>query len=67
MEGFRFFDLVRWGIADTYVNEYLSVEKTKRSYLAAAQFMKSRDEYFPIPLAQVNFSKKLYEQNYGWE
>ena len=67
MEGFRFFDLVRWGIADTYVNEYLRIEKTKRSYLASAQFRKNRDEFFPIPLAQINFSKKLYEQNHGWE
>lgn len=67
MEGFRFFDLVRWGIADTYVNEYLRVEKTKRTYLAEAVFKKNRDEFFPIPLAQINFSKKLYQQNYGWE
>ncbi len=67
MEGFRFFDLVRWGIADSYVNQYLNAEKAKRTYLAQAQFTKGRDEYFPIPLAQVNFSKKLYEQNTGWD
>ncbi|WP_353129559.1 RagB/SusD family nutrient uptake outer membrane protein [Parapedobacter pyrenivorans] len=67
MEGSRFFDLVRWGIADSYVNEYLSAEKAKRTYLAASTFEKNRDEFFPIPLAQINFSKKLYEQNYGWE
>ncbi|TJZ63023.1 RagB/SusD family nutrient uptake outer membrane protein [Sphingobacterium olei] len=66
MEGFRFFDLVRWGVADTYVNEYLQKEKTKRNYLSASVFKKNRDEYFPIPLAQINFSKKLYQQNYGW-
>ncbi|GGH19978.1 RagB/SusD family nutrient uptake outer membrane protein [Sphingobacterium alkalisoli] len=66
MEGFRFFDLVRWGIADTYVNEYLEIEKTKRNYLAASVFKRNRDEYFPIPLSQINFSKKLYQQNYGW-
>ena len=67
LEGFRFFDLVRWGIADTYVNEYLAVEKTKKTYLAASVFKKNRDEYFPIPLSQINFSKKLYIQNYGWD
>lgn len=66
MEGFRFFDLVRWGIAAEYMNNYFSVEKTKREYLNAAIFTKNRDEYFPIPLAQINFSKKLYQQNYGW-
>ncbi len=66
MEGFRFFDLVRWGIADTYINAYLQKEKTRRNYLAASVFKKSRDEYFPIPLSQINFSKKLYVQNFGW-
>lgn len=66
-EGFRFFDLVRWGIAAEMVNEYLNVEKTRRGvYLQEAEFTKNRDEYFPIPKAQINFSKKLYQQNYGW-
>lgn len=66
-EGFRFFDLVRWGIAAETVNEYLAVEKTRRgSYLSEAKFTKNRDEYFPIPKNQINFSKKLYRQNYGW-
>lgn len=66
-EGFRFFDLVRWGIAAETVNEYLTVEKTRRgSYLSEAKFTKNRDEYFPIPKNQINFSKKLYQQNYGW-
>lgn len=67
MEGFRFFDLVRWGIASEYVNKYLMAEKLKRNYLSASVFKKNRDEYFPIPLSQINFSKKLYQQNYGWD
>ncbi len=67
MEGFRAFDLVRWGIAAEYMNGYFQVEKTKRAYLSNAVFTKNRDEYFPIPLAQINFSKKLYQQNYGWQ
>ncbi len=66
MEGFRFFDLVRWGVADTYVNAYLQKEKTRRTYLSASVFKGGRDEYFPIPLSQINFSKKLYMQNFGW-
>ena len=66
-EGHRFFDLVRWGIASETVNEYLEVEKTRRGvYLQEAKFTKNRDEYFPVPKAQINFSKKLYQQNYGW-
>lgn len=66
LEGYRFFDLVRWGIAEETVNEYLTVERTRRQYLNEAKFTKNRDEYFPIPKAQIDFSKKLYQQNYGW-
>lgn len=66
MEGFRFFDLVRWGIAAEYMNDYFSTEKARREHLREAKFTKNRDEYFPIPKQQINFSKKLYQQNYGW-
>lgn len=66
MEGSRFFDLVRWGIADTYLNTYFAVEKTKRDYLKNGYFTKNRDEYLPIPYNQINFSKGVYKQNYGY-
>ncbi len=66
MEGYRFFDLVRWGIADTYLNSYFAVETTRTPHLAGAHFTKNRDEYLPISLNQINFSKGLYKQNPGW-
>jgi hypothetical protein len=31
-----------------------------------AQFVKGRDEYFPIPQPQINFSGGLYKQNPGY-
>lgn len=65
-EGTRFFDLVRWGIAAETVNEYFTKEKTRRTYMGEAKMTKNKDEYFPIPKNQINFSKKLYKQNYGW-
>jgi hypothetical protein len=66
MEGYRFFDLVRWGIAAEYLNTYFATEKTRTSHLSDAVFKKNRDEYLPIPLNQINFSKGLYKQNTGW-
>ncbi|WP_372931806.1 RagB/SusD family nutrient uptake outer membrane protein [Mariniphaga sediminis] len=66
MEGHRFFDLVRWGIASEYINNYFEEEKSKREYLREAYFEKNRDEYLPIPQQQLNWSKNLYEQNAGW-
>lgn len=65
-EGKWFFDLVRWGIAAEYMNDYFSVEKTRRTYLRDAQFTKNRDEYFPIPEVQISYVKGLYKQNFGW-
>ena len=65
-EGYRFFDLVRWGIAAETVNAYLNVEKTRKAHLKDGVFKKNRDEYLPIPLNQINYSKGLYKQNTGW-
>lgn len=66
MEGWRFFDMVRWGIAEETLNAYFETEKTRRQYLNTAHFTKNRDEYWPIPLNQINYSSGLYVQNPGW-
>ena len=66
MEGSRFFDLVRWGIADEVMNAYYAVEQTKRPYYLEAGFDSNREEYCPIPLAQINFSQGVYIQNPGY-
>lgn len=66
MEGSHFFDLVRWGIVAETLNNYYTEEKTKRSYYNDAFFDKNKEEYCPIPLAQINFSQGLYQQNPGY-
>ena len=66
MEGDRFFDLVRWGIAAETMNSYISVEQNKRVYYRGARFVRGRDEYLPIPNAQYNFSEGNYVQNPGY-
>jgi len=66
MEGDRYFDLVRWGIAAETLNGYLTVEKTKRDFLSFAHFTKGRDEYYPIPQREITFTKGLYHQNPGY-
>jgi hypothetical protein len=52
MEGHRFFDLVRWGIAVDVLNTYLEKEKLKRTYLNGATF-KATNIYYPIPLQEI--------------
>lgn len=66
MEGHRWYDLVRWGIAEETLNAYLAEEKTKRDFLANAQFTSGRDEYYPIPQREIDFTGGLYVQNPGY-
>ena len=63
MEGARFFDLVRWGIAEPVLNAYLTKERIKRDYLSNAKFTAGRDEYYPIPQREIDFTGGLYKQN----
>lgn len=68
MESIRFFDLVRWGIAAETMNAYINTERPRRPniYDQNALFTAGRDEYLPIPQAQINFSKGIYIQNNGY-
>lgn len=66
MEGSRFFDLVRWGVADSVMNNYYKKEATAHAYYQTAYFTKNKNEYVPIPIQQINFSKGIYHQNYGF-
>lgn len=55
MEGERFFNLVRWGIAEHVINvDYLTQEKKRRSFLTNANFTAGKNEYFPIPQRYVD-------------
>jgi hypothetical protein len=65
-EGQRFFDLVRWGMAAQVLNDYISMEKSRRTFLATAVFTAGRDEYLPIPQSEITFTKGLYKQNPGY-
>jgi hypothetical protein len=70
MEGHRFFDLRRWGVAEQVINAYLAVESGRRSFLAAATPYTSRYNLYPIPIIQVELSQvegdNRLQQNTGW-
>jgi hypothetical protein len=75
-EGHRFFDLVRWGIADVELNAYIAHEANFDNYLllkpggAVSVFTKGKNEYYPIPQAQIDAStvtgKATLTQNPGY-
>jgi hypothetical protein len=75
MEGQRFFDLRRWGIADVVINGYLDgvgggAEKSRRLHLASAETFTARHYLYPIPDLQIELSRvggtEMLQQNTGW-
>ncbi|MGC4037056.1 MAG: RagB/SusD family nutrient uptake outer membrane protein [Chitinophagaceae bacterium] len=66
LEGHRFFDLVRWGIAGDYVNNYLTTEATRLpNNLTGVNFSVGKNEYFPIPQQEIDLNPNL-KQNPGY-
>jgi len=71
-EGHRFFDLVRWGIADEVLNNYIAEEQTISPYLSGVSFQSGKNEYFPLPQSQIDLGGKdengepLITQNPGY-
>ena len=56
MEGHRFFDLVRWGIAAGEITAYKEKEKNIRAHLRNLVFRPGVSEYFAIPQLQIDLS-----------
>lgn len=64
MEGQRWFDLVRWGIAGDVMNAYREkyIDKEGKDM---SPFIKGKHELFPIPETQLN-ANPLLKQNPGY-
>lgn len=71
MEGQHFFDLRRWGGADTVIANYVNKEETRIPYLSLANTF-SLPQYgrYPIPTVQIELSRvgteDRLQQNPGW-
>lgn len=68
-EGHRFFDLVRWGIAATTLNDYLNYERGKvaASPFVGASFAVGKSEYMPIPQREIDIlGSDVIIQNPGY-
>ena len=65
MESERFFDLVRWGEAESVINKYYAEEANDCAIYKGAKFTKNKNEYLPIPYAQIAASNGHYTQNIG--
>ncbi len=70
LEGHRFFDLKRWGVASEVLNNYLTTEAETRAYLSDSNGFEDRHMRLPIPSLQIELNKveggSLYTQNPGY-
>jgi hypothetical protein len=65
MEGQRFWDLKRWGVAKSTLNSYLEKEKELRQYLINARFEDKHIRH-PIPQNEIDIMRGLLIQNPGY-
>lgn len=70
MEGHRFFDLVRWGIAEQELNKYFAYQGKITQDVKNGHFTTNKNEYYPIPQRQIDLSivdgKPTLTQNPGY-
>lgn len=74
MEGSRFFDLRRWGIASTTLNNFFKTEQNDvydgqhyAEYYKDAHFTPGKNEFWPVPYNQLYYKPGLYTQNKGYD
>lgn len=67
-EGHRFFDLLRWGVVEKEVNDYLTYEsKLLTGALGGSRFTANQDEYLPLPQSQIDLlGTDILKQNPGY-
>ena len=63
MEGHRWFDLCRWGIAKEVLDAY-NAQEVEEVQASLAPFVKGKHELFPIPRKEIDLNG--IEQNPGY-
>ena len=68
MEGHRFYDLLRWGVLDIAIPNYIAYEsKFLPNQLGDAKWDSGKDEYLPIPQRQIDLAgEDVLTQNPGY-
>ncbi|MEX8548658.1 MAG: RagB/SusD family nutrient uptake outer membrane protein [Mucilaginibacter sp.] len=70
MEGHRFFDISRWGIAQQALTAYFAFDGKTITDVAGAKFTPTKNEYYPIPQPQIDLestgASSALKQNPGY-
>ncbi len=64
MEGHRWFDLCRWGVAKQVMDAYAATE-TEEARAQMATFVEGKNELFPLPTKELDLNPEM-EQNPGY-
>ena len=71
MEGLRFFDLSRWGIAEKVLNDFFNFEGGLLNDVRGSRFTPNKNEYFPIHQIEIDKTtvagKATLTQNTGYQ
>jgi hypothetical protein len=54
MEGHRFFDLVRWGIAESMLNAFFAYEGAITTDIKNGRFTANKNEVYPVPQGEID-------------
>lgn len=65
-EGHRWFDLVRWSFDPEWGINWDEIEWGINSANSVNPFSVGKNEYFPLPIYEINLGRGLYKQNPGW-
>lgn len=65
MEGHRFYDLVRWGIAKEVLESYSTFEGKFLPFFNGLKY-KPHNDYFPVPQTEIDRSSGALKQNIGY-
>lgn len=67
LEGQRFYDLIRWGIAETEINAYLDYDGGKLPTNLGGATYAATDQFLPIPQRQIDLQgSDVLKQNKGY-
>ncbi|MDH6357100.1 RagB/SusD family nutrient uptake outer membrane protein [Parabacteroides sp. PF5-9] len=66
-EGHRWYDLTRWGIARTEINNFVEFEKNHLNKYTGAESYQDKWVTLPIPWNQLNKMQDLLVQNENWK
>lgn len=63
LQNHRFWDLRRWGIIATTLNDYIAHDITFRTFMQGSSFEAGKDEYWPLPQGVLDLQPGVLEQD----